>query len=300
MRPEAVASSDANLPRARLWLQSVSTVEFVGLFVFALGYLAAYGFGNFTQAKASPLWFPDSVLLCALLQAPRRKWWLYLAIAVPIRFIGPHAALPLWFICATTANDMVKATCAAYLLRRLPNGSSHPATMSQLTTFLGVAVLLVPALSAFAGAATRYLLGYGFLDVLVSVVSRRCARKRRPHPGAAVLVFKTFPNGKIGWSGVSGVERWLCAVSPGRTLASSLRVFAHCLLRSRSISDLGCDTIRVDWSLDVPFVNRSAGYRMARRKAPAVFNGVRIEQPPVRAGIPFCNLDSGPRIGRSD
>ena len=160
MRAEAVASSDANLSRARLWLQSASALELVALLVFALGYLLAYGFGNITQAKASPLWFPDSVLLCALLRSPRRKWWIYLAIAVPIRFIpAPYAAVPLWFICATTANDMVKATCAAYLLRRLPNGSSRPATMSQLATFLGVAVLWVPALSASAAAATRYLLG---------------------------------------------------------------------------------------------------------------------------------------------
>ena len=134
MRAEAVASSDANLSRARLWLQSASALELVALLVFALGYLLAYGFGNITQAKASPLWFPDSVLLCALLRSPRRKWWIYLAIAVPIRFIpAPYAAVPLWFICATTANDMVKATCAASV-RRLPNGSSRPATMSQLAT----------------------------------------------------------------------------------------------------------------------------------------------------------------------
>jgi len=73
-----------------------------------------------------------------------------------------HPAAPLWFVLATSANDMIKATLAAYLLRRLRYGSSHPATMPELATFLGVCVFFVPILSAIAGAATRSLLGYGF------------------------------------------------------------------------------------------------------------------------------------------
>ena len=115
------------------------------------------------QTAAAPLWFPDSVLLCALLLTPPNEWWLYLAIAVPIRLIPtPHPTIPLWFVFATSANDLIKATFAAYLLRRLPNGSSHPSTMPQLGTFIGVGVFVVPVLSGFAGAATRHLLGYGF------------------------------------------------------------------------------------------------------------------------------------------
>jgi PAS domain S-box-containing protein len=135
----------------------------VKLSLFALCYLIAYGVGNFSQTVASPLWFPDSVLLCALLLTPIQEWWLYLAIALPIRFIPPlHPAVPLWFVLATSANDLIKATLAAYLLRRLPNGASHPSTMRQLVTFLGVGAVVVPVLSAFAGAATRHLLGYRF------------------------------------------------------------------------------------------------------------------------------------------
>jgi signal transduction histidine kinase len=82
---------------------------------------------------------------------------------VPVRFIPIlHPAVPLWFLFVTTGNDLIKATYAAYILRRLLNGSNHPDTMSQLATYLGIAVFLVPALSALAGAATRQLLGYGF------------------------------------------------------------------------------------------------------------------------------------------
>src|SRR5215472_1154836 len=161
MSSEAILGSDANLSQTRQWQRHAFKPVTISL--FAAAYLVAYGYGNFSQTAASPLWFPDSVLLCALLLTPRREWWLYLAIAAPVRFIPvPHPAVPLWFLFATTANDMMKAVLAAYLLRRLPHGSSRPVTESQLATFLGVAVFFVPVLSAFAGAATRYVLGYGF------------------------------------------------------------------------------------------------------------------------------------------
>jgi len=163
MSPDAAVSSEVDLLQSRLWHRRAYFFRLKTLCIFVFAYLVAWLFGNFSQAAAAPFWFPDSVLLCVLLLTPRREWWLYLAIAVPVRFIPTlHNAVPLWFLIATTVNDMVKAALTAYLLRRLPNGSIHPATMAQFATFLGVAVFFVPGLSAFAGAATRHLLGYGF------------------------------------------------------------------------------------------------------------------------------------------
>jgi integral membrane sensor domain MASE1 len=163
MPPDAVARSVAHLPQRKIWQGYSFPVNPVKLSLFALAYLVACGFGAlFLQTASAALWFPDSVLLCALLLTPSNEWWLYLAIAVPIRLLPtptPYPPIPLWFVFATAANDLIKATFAAYLLRRLPNGSSHPSTMPQLGTFLGVGVFVVPVLSAFAGAATRHLLG---------------------------------------------------------------------------------------------------------------------------------------------
>ena len=154
------ASSVPNLTTVK---KSRFAINRITLPLFAVAYLSAYGYGNLSQTVASPLWFPDSVLLWALLLTPINDWWLYVAIALPIRFIPiHHPAVPLWFLVATSANDLVKAPFAAYLLRRLPNGSTHPATMPQLAIFLGVGAVAVPVLSAFAGAASRHLLGYGF------------------------------------------------------------------------------------------------------------------------------------------
>ena len=121
MPPDTVAWSVAHLPQRKIWQRYAFGFNPVKLSLFALAYLVACGYGtSFLQTAAAPLWFPDSVLLCALLLTPPNEWWLYLAIAVPIRLIPtPHPATPLWFVFATTANDLIKATFAAYLLRRL-------------------------------------------------------------------------------------------------------------------------------------------------------------------------------------
>ena len=170
------------------------------LSLFAVSYFIAYGYGTFfLQTAPAPLWVPDSVLLCTLLLTPINEWWLYLAISVPIRFIPvPHPAVPVWFVFATTVNDILKAVCAAYLLRRLPNGSKHPSTLPQLAIYFGVAVFAMPVLSAFGGAATRYFIGDRFWvswyrwflgDALANVVltpailcwSSKRFRALRPH-----------------------------------------------------------------------------------------------------------------------
>jgi len=51
------------------------------LLVFGTAYALAFKYAsNFPEAAAAPLWFPDSVLLCALLISPRRFWgWIYLS-----------------------------------------------------------------------------------------------------------------------------------------------------------------------------------------------------------------------------
>ena len=56
------------------------------LAVFEIAFLIAYRFGmSFSQQFAAPLWFPDSILLTALLVSERRAWWLYVLGSLPIR-----------------------------------------------------------------------------------------------------------------------------------------------------------------------------------------------------------------------
>src|SRR5215475_4013865 len=81
------------------------------LALFEIAFLIAYRFGmSFSREFASPFWFPDSVLLAALLTSPRRDWLLYVAATVPIRlFLFANAGVPFWFLLAALANDSLKA-----------------------------------------------------------------------------------------------------------------------------------------------------------------------------------------------
>jgi signal transduction histidine kinase len=145
--------------RSNLSFQDVKNV-----LLFAVAYLAAFGYSSFFAQNASaPLWFPDSVLLCALLLAPKKKWWLYILAALPIRFLpGLRPHVPFWFLWGTFANDAVKASIAAYLLR-FPSGNFPPLnTLRRFTRYLVIAVLALPMLSALFGAAARFVLGYPF------------------------------------------------------------------------------------------------------------------------------------------
>jgi integral membrane sensor domain MASE1 len=293
MPPEAIANSVANLSQRKVWQRNAFAFNPVKLALFAVVYLIAYGYGNFSQTVASPLWFPDSVLLCALLVTPINEWWLYLVVAVPIRFIPIfHPAVPLWFVFATSVNDLIKATLAAYLLRRLPNGSSHPSTVPQLATFLAVGVFFIPVLSAFAGATTRYVLGYGFWvswyqwflgDALANVVLTPallywCSKRfRAVRPRTAELTV------------------WVAGFALSLMLALALAHSAYspiavCIPVPFLI--WAATRIRVDRSLNVAFGNRVGSYRTDGRKKRVVFNGLRVEKPPIPTTISLCSVDS--------
>ena len=136
----------------------------LGFCAFEFAYFAAYHYGmTFDPVVAAPFWFPDSVLLCALLCTRTRWWWLLLVAALPIRLmVGTPFNLPIWFLGAVYVNDCGKAVLTALLLRRFFEDPMRLRSMRDLGIYFGFAVLLVPALSAVAGAAARAGLGNAY------------------------------------------------------------------------------------------------------------------------------------------
>src|SRR5215813_7838448 len=129
--------------------------------LFEIAFIVAYRFGMlFTQELASPFWFPDSVLLCALLTNPANTWWIFIAATVPVRLLlFVPAGTPFWFLIACLVNDSLKGLLAAWFLR---SPARPPVWLENLREFLRyfmIAVLLVPAASGFAAAPTRVYLG---------------------------------------------------------------------------------------------------------------------------------------------
>jgi PAS domain S-box-containing protein len=136
----------------------------LGMGVFGAAFYFAYRYGmSFSYATASPFWFPDSVLLCALLVVRPSRWWVFVLAALPIRLLAPVSAnLPLWFLLTTFAIDSAKGLLAAVALRRFLSVPIRFETVREFAIYCLFAVLLVPAASAFAGAAARHFLGYPY------------------------------------------------------------------------------------------------------------------------------------------
>lgn len=135
------------------------------LLLFAAVYLAAYGGSRFFSARTGTrLWLPDSVLLCTLLLVPRKKWWLYVLMTMPIRFVpAVRAPVGVWFLWLTWINDIVKGLLTAHLLQFAIGNPIRLNTVRRYATYLGIAVVLAPMLSGFFGALLRNLaLGHAF------------------------------------------------------------------------------------------------------------------------------------------
>ena len=58
--------------------------KLLGFGVFLAAFYAAYHLGMaFSPQLSAPFWFPDAVLLCALLCTRRSWWWLLLLLCWP-------------------------------------------------------------------------------------------------------------------------------------------------------------------------------------------------------------------------
>lgn len=134
--------------------------------VYLASYYVAYRFGmSFSQATASPFWFPDSVLLCALLLTPIRLWWLIVLGTLPIRLVPPaEVQLPLWFLLDMFAIDSAKGVVTALALRRFLPDALRLQSVRDFAIYCFIAVSLVPAAAAILGAGARNLLGHDFWE----------------------------------------------------------------------------------------------------------------------------------------
>src|SRR3954463_4131897 len=168
MRPAPVNATSqlqapSKLPRVNLFLR-----ESLKIVLFAAAYLVSYGCSRyFSQRTGTRLWFPDSILLCTLLLVPRKKWWLYVLVTAPARFVPQlRAPAAAWFLWANWINDIAKALLAAYLLQRVSGSSLLFKRVKQYAMYLCIAVILAPLLSAFFGALVRLTLGHAFWPAL--------------------------------------------------------------------------------------------------------------------------------------
>lgn len=151
-------------PPWRSLIPSALLRNVIGIGLFCVAYLAAYRSAMaFSPAVPAPFWFPDSVLLCALLCTRRSWWWLLLLSTLPIRLFATANTdtAPLLHL-TVFANDSVKAVLVAYLLQRFLADPIRFNSLRDIGVYFLAAVFLLPLLSAFGGAGSRALLGHPY------------------------------------------------------------------------------------------------------------------------------------------
>jgi len=146
------------------WAGGSVTRNLLSVAVFECVFYFAYRFGmSFPMDSPSPLWLPDSVLLCALLFSRKSSWWMFILAPLPIRLMtAVPEGTPLWFLLACFLNDSLKGLLSAFLLRRRADSGLWFENVSAFARYVLIAVAFSPALSALAGAATRAALNEKF------------------------------------------------------------------------------------------------------------------------------------------
>src|SRR4029453_7293057 len=97
----------------------LSLQDLLGFCLFELAFYIAYLSGmSFIPVAASPFWFPDSILLCALLVSRPQLWWIFILLPLPVRVFSEVAeGIPVWFLLTTFWIDSAKGLIAAIALR---------------------------------------------------------------------------------------------------------------------------------------------------------------------------------------
>jgi signal transduction histidine kinase len=141
-------SSEADLPYL---------AEVVRILIFGAAIVLAYRFGSPSiLGPAGVLSLPASVLLCALLLVPIRRWWIYLVMgSCACLLVGAWKGEALRML-SIFPFDAFQATLSAYALRRFARGRFQMDGLTQFAGFCVIAILLAPALAGLGWAMVTH------------------------------------------------------------------------------------------------------------------------------------------------
>jgi two-component system, NarL family, sensor kinase len=129
--------------------------------VVAIGYFLgaeiAFAVGTLSNLFA-PLWPPNMILLCALLLAPSRLWWLYIAAVLPAHIAAEAAAgMPALEYLGAFVCNVALALGIALALKRFDNSRPWLGSLAKTWLYIILAAVVAPATVALGVAAAGFL-----------------------------------------------------------------------------------------------------------------------------------------------
>jgi signal transduction histidine kinase len=105
-------------------------------------------------ATPSVLWPPNSILTATLLLAPPRRWWIYIAAALPAHLVAELGVIaPTSLVFALYATNCLEAVIGAAAVRILSDAPDRLDTLPRVSAFVLGAGILGPFVSSFVDAA---------------------------------------------------------------------------------------------------------------------------------------------------
>jgi len=109
---------------------------------------------RFPPAITSVIWPPNSLLTAVLLLTPPRRWWIYLAAALPAHvLVQMEVGFPAPVIFGLFATNCSEALLAAGLVYHFSDAPARFDTLNRAVVFVSGAVFLATLLSSFFDAA---------------------------------------------------------------------------------------------------------------------------------------------------
>jgi signal transduction histidine kinase len=132
---------------------------------YYLGAEAAFYIGTLSDKIFALFWPPNVILFCALVIVPQRRWWLYVAAALPAHVIAEHGVgMPALQMMVAFLTNCIVATLNAYAVRRFVGDPPWFGTFQKAALYIIITAVPSPALSALAGAFVPILGGGPIAD----------------------------------------------------------------------------------------------------------------------------------------
>ncbi len=140
---------EGHVPSARA-VACAALAVCVGYFIGAnIGFIL-----RLPPATPSVLWPPNSILTATLLLAPPRRWWIYLAAALPAHLVAELPVIsPASLVLTLYATNCLEAVVGAAAVRILSDAPARFDTLPRVSAFVLGAGILGPFVSSFVDAA---------------------------------------------------------------------------------------------------------------------------------------------------